>query len=179
MSPPLRKLYIEKTKVMNNDRAILNTSQEHEIFGDRDLPSWLTQQQISLACTTYQTSRLMLLGAAPETNKISAFWRIFDRAMALYCTRDIAVYKNNQIIFGRSNLGRFVAVAGGSRFAGADCVVLFAVWFAPVGWCISALLAVGIECIFGCGAIGFVFRDRSFLRYNWGRRVNGCFGCHL
>ncbi len=30
---------------MNND-TILNTVQEHEIFGDRDLPSWLTQQQI-------------------------------------------------------------------------------------------------------------------------------------
>ena len=44
------------------------------------------------------------------------------------------------------------AASGGSRFAGADCVVLFAVWFAAAGWCIWALLAVGIECIFGCGA---------------------------
>src|SRR4028119_2096487 len=49
--------------------------------------------------------------------------------------------------FWRSHLGRFVAVAGGSRFTGADCVVLFAVWFAAVGCCIWALLAVGIECI--------------------------------
>jgi uncharacterized protein (TIGR03032 family) len=64
----------------------LKTAQEHEIFGDRDFPSWLTSQQISLACTTYQTSRLMLIGAAPETNRISAFWRIFDRAMGLFCT---------------------------------------------------------------------------------------------
>jgi hypothetical protein len=69
---------------MNNDRTNFNTAQEHEIFGDRDLPSWLTQQQISLACTTYQTSRLMLIGAVPETNRISAFWRIFDRAMGLF-----------------------------------------------------------------------------------------------
>ena len=61
-----------------------------------------------------------------------------------------------------------MAVAGGSRFAGADCVVLFAVWFAAAGWGIWALLAVGIECIFGCSAIGFVFGDRTFLRYNWG-----------
>ena len=36
---------------MNNDTNV-NTVHEHEIFGDRDLPSWLTQQQISLACTT-------------------------------------------------------------------------------------------------------------------------------
>jgi uncharacterized protein (TIGR03032 family) len=71
---------------MNNDRTNFNTVSEHEIFGDRDFPSWLTQQQISLACTTYQTSRLMLIGAAPETNRISAFWRIFDRAMGLLCT---------------------------------------------------------------------------------------------
>ncbi len=45
-----------------------------------------------------------------------------------------------------------MAVAGGSRFARADRVVLFVVWFAAAGWCLSALLAVGIECIFGCGA---------------------------
>ena len=70
---------------MNNDTNV-NTVHEHEIFGDRDLPSWLTEQQISLACTTYQTSRLMLIGAVPETNRISAFWRIFDRAMGLFCT---------------------------------------------------------------------------------------------
>jgi hypothetical protein len=61
-----------------------------------------------------------------------------------------------------------VAVAGGSRFARADNIVLFAVWFPAAGCCISSLLAVGIECIFGCSAIGFVFRDRTFLRYNWG-----------
>ena len=73
---------------MNNDRTNFNTVQEHEIFGDRDLPSWLTYQQISLACTTYQTSRLMLIGAVPETKRISAFWRIFDRAMGLFCTRE-------------------------------------------------------------------------------------------
>ena len=51
-----------------HDRSVFNTPQEHEIFGDRDFPSWLTQQQISLACTTYQTSRLMLIGVVPETS---------------------------------------------------------------------------------------------------------------
>ncbi|MEK0178333.1 hypothetical protein [Microcoleus anatoxicus] len=40
---------------MNADRTNFNTVQEHEIFGDRDLPSWLTEQQISLACTTLIT----------------------------------------------------------------------------------------------------------------------------
>jgi hypothetical protein len=28
----------------------------------------------------------MLIGAAPETNRISAFWRIFDRAIGFFCT---------------------------------------------------------------------------------------------
>ena len=28
----------------------------------------------------------MLIGAAPEMDRISAFWRIFDRAMGLFCT---------------------------------------------------------------------------------------------
>src|SRR4028119_535579 len=51
-----------------HDSSVLNTAQEHEIFSNGDFPSWLTQQQISLACTTYQTSRLMLIGAAPETS---------------------------------------------------------------------------------------------------------------
>jgi hypothetical protein len=40
-----------------NDQSVLNTVNEHDILGDREFPSWLTQQQISLACTTYQTSR--------------------------------------------------------------------------------------------------------------------------
>src|SRR4028118_943032 len=69
-----------------HDSSVLKTAQEHQIFGDRDFPSWLTPQQITLAGTTYQTSRLMLIDAAPETNIISAFWRIFDRAMGLFCT---------------------------------------------------------------------------------------------
>jgi hypothetical protein len=172
-----------------HDRSVFNTAQEHEIFGEIDFPSWLTQQQISLACTTYQTSRLMLIGAAPETNIISAFWRQFYRAIRLFCTpsriylsskyqlgqldnvlaagqlhqgddrlyiprlahttcslcgcfglfgglfgwgdRDLesmgAIARFERCCFWRSNLGRFVAVAGRSRFVGADRIVLFAV----------------------------------------------------
>lgn len=82
----------------NYDRTNFKTTHEHEIFGDRDLPSWLTEQQISLPCTTYQTSRLMLIGAVPETNRISAFWRIFDRAMGLFCTPE-RLYLSSNINF--------------------------------------------------------------------------------
>ncbi len=61
-------------------------SAEISVIADRDFPAWLKQQQISLACTTYQTNRLILIGAGAETDRISIHWRIFDRAMGLYCT---------------------------------------------------------------------------------------------
>lgn len=60
----------------------------HDITADRQFIPWLQQEQISLACTTYQTSRLMLLGVNPETGGISGFERIFDRAMGLYATTE-------------------------------------------------------------------------------------------
>lgn len=60
----------------------------HDISADRQFIPWLAQQQISIACTTYQTSRLMLLGVSPDGKNISGFERIFDRAMGLYATTD-------------------------------------------------------------------------------------------
>lgn len=66
-----------------------NTSPSgHDITADRQFIPWLAQQRISIACTTYQTSRLMLLGVSPDGNSISGFERIFDRAMGLYATTD-------------------------------------------------------------------------------------------
>ena len=100
---------------MNNDRTNFNTVHEHEIFGDRDLPSWLTEQQISLACTTYQTSRLMLIGAAPETNRISAFWRIFDRAMGLFSTPERLYLSSKYQLWQLDNV-----LAAGGQHQGYD-----------------------------------------------------------
>jgi uncharacterized protein (TIGR03032 family) len=62
-----------------------STDAPHSLIGDRDLPAWLNSQNISIACTTYQTSRLMFVGSNPETNTLSGYWRVFDRAMGLYC----------------------------------------------------------------------------------------------
>lgn len=59
-----------------------------EMFCDRYFTDWLIQEQISLACTTYQTSRLMLLGVNPENGSVSGFERIFDRAMGLHATTE-------------------------------------------------------------------------------------------
>lgn len=60
----------------------------HDITADRQFVPWLAQEQISIACTTYQTSRLMLLGANSDKGSISGFERIFDRAMGLYASSD-------------------------------------------------------------------------------------------
>jgi uncharacterized protein (TIGR03032 family) len=63
------------------------TSSPLEIFASRHFVEWLVEDQLSLALTTYQTSRLILLGATPD-GKISGFERLFDRAMGLYATTD-------------------------------------------------------------------------------------------
>lgn len=100
---------------ITNDQAILNTTQEHEIFGDRQFPSWLTQQQISLACTTYQTSRLILIGTHPETNTISGYWRIFDRAMGLFCTSERIYLSSKYQLWQLDNI-----LAAGAQYQGYD-----------------------------------------------------------
>jgi uncharacterized protein (TIGR03032 family) len=58
-----------------------------EIFASRHFVEWLSEQQLSIALTTYQTSRLILLGATPE-GRISGFERLFDRAMGLCATTE-------------------------------------------------------------------------------------------
>ncbi|MFN6560951.1 MAG: TIGR03032 family protein [Nostoc sp. ChiSLP01] len=56
-----------------------------ETLASRHFIDWLQIQQISLAFTTYQSSRLMLLGANAR-GELSGFERYFDRAMGLYAT---------------------------------------------------------------------------------------------
>jgi protein O-GlcNAc transferase len=56
-----------------------------QIIGSREVGSWLACEQLSLACTTYQSSRLLLIGLN-QANQLSGFERIFDRAMGLYAT---------------------------------------------------------------------------------------------
>ncbi|MEH1985752.1 TIGR03032 family protein [Nostoc sp.] len=56
-----------------------------EILVSRHFIDWLQSQQISLAFSTYQSSRLMLLGVNAY-GQLSGFERVFDRAMGLYAT---------------------------------------------------------------------------------------------
>jgi len=63
----------------------MNSSKNLEITGSPQLIDWLQSEDISLALTTYQSSRLFLVGVKPDGN-LSGFERLFDRAMGLYAT---------------------------------------------------------------------------------------------
>ncbi|MGK7900025.1 MAG: TIGR03032 family protein [Hormoscilla sp.] len=72
---------------MNQLQPVTKASPPLEVFCSRQLLDWMTGQQICFALTTYQTSRLILLGVNPE-GRISGFERLFDRAMGLYATTE-------------------------------------------------------------------------------------------
>jgi uncharacterized protein (TIGR03032 family) len=54
-----------------------------ELFPSRQFPEWLPEQQISLALTTYQAGKLMLIGLQPN-GRLSVFERTFNRCMGLW-----------------------------------------------------------------------------------------------
>ncbi len=58
-----------------------------QITASRNFIDWLQAEKISLAFTTYQTSRLLLLGVKPQGG-FSGFERLFNRAMGLYATSE-------------------------------------------------------------------------------------------
>src|SRR5215813_13547335 len=54
-----------------------------EVTGSQHLSTWLAEQQVSLAFTTYQTGKLFLLGRHSE-GRLDVFERTFNRAMGLW-----------------------------------------------------------------------------------------------
>ena len=54
-----------------------------EVIGSPHLSTWLAEQQVSLAFTTYQTGKLFLLGRYPD-GRLAVFERTFNRAMGLW-----------------------------------------------------------------------------------------------
>jgi uncharacterized protein (TIGR03032 family) len=54
-----------------------------EVTGSPHLPTWLAEQQVSLAFTTYQTGKLFLLGRHPD-GRLAVIERTFNRAMGLW-----------------------------------------------------------------------------------------------
>ena len=56
-----------------------------EITASRQFTSWLAEQTLSLAFTTYQAGKLFFIGLKPD-GKLSIFERTFERCMGLYAT---------------------------------------------------------------------------------------------
>jgi uncharacterized protein (TIGR03032 family) len=54
-----------------------------EVTSSRHFPDWLAEQGVSLAFTTYQTGKLLLLGRNP-TGQLAVFERTFNRCMGLW-----------------------------------------------------------------------------------------------
>lgn len=55
------------------------------LTASRQFTSWLHEQQLSLAFTTYQAGKLFLIGLQP-TGELSVFERTLDRCMGLYAS---------------------------------------------------------------------------------------------
>lgn len=66
----------------NNNSANANPL---EMMGSRQFNSWLGEQKISLAFTTYQAGKVFLIGLQPD-GRLSIFERTFNRSMGLWAT---------------------------------------------------------------------------------------------
>ena len=64
-----------------------------EITTSRQLLSWLAEQKISIALTTYQIGKLYFIGLKPD-NALSVFERSFNRCMGL-CTTPNGLYMSS------------------------------------------------------------------------------------
>ncbi|MBE9118405.1 TIGR03032 family protein [Lusitaniella coriacea LEGE 07157] len=85
-----------------------------EITCSRNCLSWLSEQQISLAFTTYQTNRLFLIGLKSE-GQLSIFERLFDRPMGLYATSERLYLSSRYQLWQLDN-----ALLPGQRYNGYD-----------------------------------------------------------
>lgn len=63
--------------------AVAPPSQPLSVVGSRYFLSWLAEEQVSLAFTTYQAGKLFLIGRKPD-NTISVFERTFPHCMGLW-----------------------------------------------------------------------------------------------
>jgi uncharacterized protein (TIGR03032 family) len=54
-----------------------------EVTASRQFPAWLAEQRISLAVTTYQSGKLILIGVGPD-GRLAVFERTFERCMGLW-----------------------------------------------------------------------------------------------
>lgn len=80
---------LEEPQVTNEPERLAATANRPWLnaLGSRYLTSWLAEQQISLALTTYQTGKLFLVGRR-EDQGISVFERTFSRSMGCWASPD-------------------------------------------------------------------------------------------
>src|SRR5919199_745366 len=64
-----------------------------EINASRQFTSWLAEQNLSLAFTTYQAGKVFFIGLQPN-GQLSVFERTFERCMGLY-TEDSTLYMSS------------------------------------------------------------------------------------
>lgn len=76
-------MVVTSSKPTSNKDETASNSPALELNCSQQFVGWLYQEQISLAFTTYQSSRLILLGIGQE-GRFSGFERNFNRAMGLY-----------------------------------------------------------------------------------------------
>jgi uncharacterized protein (TIGR03032 family) len=75
---------------MNTPSPALGSTQQQpplEVTASRQFTSWLLEQRLSLAFTTYQSGKLFLIGLKPD-GRLSVFERTFERCMGLHATPD-------------------------------------------------------------------------------------------
>ncbi len=89
-----------------------------QVLGSRYLTSWMGEQRVSLALTTYQTGKLFLVGRNGD-GELAVFERTFNRSMGLWAS------PNADTLWMSSNyqLWRFEnALAVGNLHEGCDCL---------------------------------------------------------
>jgi len=64
-----------------------------KIIGSRQLTSWMAENTVSLAFTTYQTGKLFFIGLQPD-RRVSIFERTFNRCMEL-CADGNSLYMSS------------------------------------------------------------------------------------
>lgn len=89
-----------------------------QVLGSRYLTSWLADERISLALTTYQTGKLFLIGRR-EDQVISVFERTFNRSLGCWASPDAQTLWMSS----KFQLWRFEnALSSGNLHQGYDCL---------------------------------------------------------
>lgn len=93
---------------------------KYEINATRHFTSWLAEQRVSLAFTTYQTGKLFFLGLQAD-GRLSIFERSFARCMGLYATAEAQTLYLSTLY----QLWRFERVAeAGQAYADYDALYI-------------------------------------------------------